>query len=209
MRKSPPTIDAEYKAMKKEQLKRLEEAHDRGFIHLMYMDEAGVDGRANLNSTWTKKGEQKRIEQPKSFAERVSIVGAWERDKEFQYGLYTGSFNSVRYVQFMDSCAKQAKQNFNKTGKLSMMVQDNCSIHKSKEVRKHWKRWQKQGLYMFFLPTYSPELNPIELQWRHLKYTDRRGKSFKTCIDLLAWLIVALEQRFESQGCAVDKVTIN
>lgn len=208
MRKSPPAIDEEYKAIKKEQLIRLEKAHDNGFIHLMYLDEAGVDGRGSLNSTWAKRGEQRRMEQPKSFGERVSIIGAWERGSGFQYGVSTGSFDSAKYVQFMDSCAKQAWKSFNKTGKLSMMVQDNCSIHKSKEVRKHWKRWQKQGLYMFFLPTYSPELNPIELQWRHLKYTDRRGKSFKTCGDLLVWLIVALEQRFENQGCAVDKVTI-
>jgi putative transposase len=208
MRKSPPTTDPEYKAIKVEQLEAIEKACEEGFVHLMYMDEVGLDGRANVEYTWAKRGEQKRIEQPKSFSERVSIIGAWEREGCFQYGICTGSFDSAKYVRFMDSCAKQAEKNLHKSGRPSLMIQDNCSIHKSKEVRKHWKRWEKQGLHMFFLPTYSPELNPIALQWRHLKYTDRRGRSFRTGIDLLAWLIVALEKRFEDQGCAVDKVTI-
>ncbi|MFB9292499.1 transposase [Persicitalea jodogahamensis] len=29
--------------------------------------------------------------------------------------------------------------------------------------------WQKRGLYLFYLPTYSPQLNIAETMWRHLK----------------------------------------
>lgn len=31
-------------------------------------------------------------------------------------------------------------------------------------------RWQKQGLYVFYLPSYSPHLNIVETLWRKLKY---------------------------------------
>ncbi|MCK5719945.1 MAG: transposase [Thiomargarita sp.] len=30
--------------------------------------------------------------------------------------------------------------------------------------------WQQQGLFIRFLPKYSPSLNPIEILWRFIKY---------------------------------------
>ncbi|MBE9171294.1 transposase [Pleurocapsales cyanobacterium LEGE 06147] len=32
------------------------------------------------------------------------------------------------------------------------------------------KEWSEKGLIIFFLPTYSPELNLIEILWRFIKY---------------------------------------
>lgn len=31
-------------------------------------------------------------------------------------------------------------------------------------------KWEGQEMYLFFLPTYSPHLNPIEILWRFIKY---------------------------------------
>lgn len=47
---------------------------------------------------------------------------------------------------------------------------DNAPIHKSKEFIQQVKLWQQQGLYIYFLPRYSPHLNPIEILWRKMKY---------------------------------------
>ena len=30
--------------------------------------------------------------------------------------------------------------------------------------------WEEKGFYIFFLPTYSPHLNKIEILWRKMKY---------------------------------------
>ncbi|MEM9220377.1 MAG: transposase, partial [Cyanobacteria bacterium P01_F01_bin.150] len=30
--------------------------------------------------------------------------------------------------------------------------------------------WEKQGIYLFRLPTYSPQLNLIEILWQFMKY---------------------------------------
>ncbi|MGH7998236.1 MAG: transposase, partial [Brasilonema sp.] len=37
------------------------------------------------------------------------------------------------------------------------------------QVQQLWKKWESQGLYIFFLPKYCSEMNPIELEWQHLK----------------------------------------
>ena len=37
-------------------------------------------------------------------------------------------------------------------------------------MRNNEKGWNDKDLYLFFLPTYSPHLNLIELLWRKIKY---------------------------------------
>ncbi|MEG4584555.1 transposase [Microcoleus sp. MOSTC5] len=43
------------------------------------------------------------------------------------------------------------------------------SIHRCHEVQHLWSQWESQGLYIFFLPKYCSEMNPIELESQHIK----------------------------------------
>lgn len=45
-------------------------------------------------------------------------------------------------------------------------------------VQQLWKKWESQGLYMFFLPKYCSEMNPIELEWQHIKKDELSGQAF-------------------------------
>jgi len=65
----------------------------------------------------------------------------------------------------MDWIAHKAASLLKKTGKLTVVVQDNSPIHKSHEARACWSRWSEQGLLLFFLPAYCSDMNPIEAQW--------------------------------------------
>jgi len=47
---------------------------------------------------------------------------------------------------------------------------DNGPIHHAKVVKDELASWEKQGMYLFYLPTYSPHLNPIEILWRFCNY---------------------------------------
>jgi hypothetical protein len=51
----------------------------------------------------------------------------------------------------MDWVAAAAAETLKQTGRLTVIVQDNGPIHKSKLVRQQWARWQEQGLFIFFL----------------------------------------------------------
>jgi transposase len=42
-------------------------------------------------------------------------------------------------------------------------------VHTSKIIRERIEFWQQRGLFIFFLPPYSPELNLAETLWRKLK----------------------------------------
>ncbi len=54
--------------------------------------------------------------------------------------------------------------------KHTVVVLDNASIHRSKKFKDKINEWKKQGLTLFYLPPYSPELNPIEMLWKFMKY---------------------------------------
>lgn len=49
------------------------------------------------------------------------------------------------------------------------MVLDNARIHTAHKVKQRLEIWQKRGLYIFYLPPYSPHLNIIERLWKEIK----------------------------------------
>ena len=54
--------------------------------------------------------------------------------------------------------------------KKTIVVLDNAAIHTSKKFKEQIKRWEEKGLFLFYLPPYSPQLNPIEQLWKFMKY---------------------------------------
>ncbi|MEJ7860883.1 MAG: IS630 family transposase [Pyrinomonadaceae bacterium] len=57
-----------------------------------------------------------------------------------------------------------------KLQKPAVIVLDNARIHTSKIIKERIKVWRHKGLYIFYLPRYSPHLNIVETLWRKLKY---------------------------------------
>jgi len=57
---------------------------------------------------------------------------------------------------------------------LRTVLLDNAAIHKGEAMEKKRRRWTRQGLHLYYLPPYCPELNRIEIVWKHAKYFWRR-----------------------------------
>ena len=51
-----------------------------------------------------------------------------------------------------------------------VVILDNASIHTAKLIEPVLALLQQQGLRLYFLPPYSPELNRIEKLWHKMKY---------------------------------------
>lgn len=52
---------------------------------------------------------------------------------------------------------------------LTVVVLDNARFHKAKAIKQKEPSWQAKGLYLRYLPPYSPQLNPIKGFWQVLK----------------------------------------
>ena len=70
--------------------------------------------------------------------------------------------------RFIDWIAELALETFTTTGRMTVIVPDNGSLHKSHKTCPQWQPWQAQGLFLFFLPPYCSQMNRIEEQWHQL-----------------------------------------
>ena len=54
--------------------------------------------------------------------------------------------------------------------KPTVIVMDKAPIHTSQAMRAKCEERKQHGVHIFELPSYSPELNLIEILWRFMKY---------------------------------------
>jgi transposase len=48
----------------------------------------------------------------------------------------------------------------------------------ARRVQERREYWQQRGLFLFYLPSYSPHLNIAEVLWRKLKYLWLRPQDY-------------------------------
>ncbi len=99
-----------------------------------------------MSYRYSPVGEQKRLEQtPQRYGHRISILGLWQPGQQFESALTPGGFKSERSLEVMEWIAAKAAGTLAQTGRLTVVVQDNGSLHQSRLVRQQWERWQAQG----------------------------------------------------------------
>lgn len=150
-------------------------------------------------------GTQKRQEQTKHRHKRLNLIGVWTPGKEMSYGLVVGNIDSATYIRFINAQAKQAKTLLKRTGKLTVIAQDNASFHTSKAVQAQIPRWQEQGLFFFQLPPHCSEMNPIEGEWHQLKAHEIRGQMFEDSYELAIAVIAGMRARGDCSGHKVKR----
>jgi putative transposase len=183
----------------------LEWAGSVGEICLKYLDESGFNLWSTVIYSWSKKGEQKKIEQTPKRGKRLNICGLLEIGEGFEYGLALKSFKSESYIKLMNWQAQKAERKLQEKGQITVIIQDQGSIHVSRVTKEQYKRWEEQGLYIFLLPTYSPELNRIENEWQRIKEDELAGRMFEDEYDLSMAVIEAIENRNERNGLKVER----
>jgi putative transposase len=166
-----------------------------GLICLKYLDESGFCLGSPVSYSYVKKGEQKHLEQTRRRGKRLSILGLWEPLISFEYGLTLGSFTAESYIKLMNWQAQQAEVRLAESGRITVVVQDNGSLHTSKQVQAQYSQWEEQGLYLFFLPKYCSQMNLIEPEWHQLKTHELAGRMFEDEYDLALAVMEAVEHR--------------
>ncbi len=127
---------------------------------IFWGDETGLRSTHTAGKSFSPKGKTPEIKiSAKKFS--INMISAITNSGKLYFKTYTGNFSSIVFIEFLKRLIKQVK------GKLFLIL-DNLSIHKSKEVAE-WINQNKHRIELFFLPTYSPDLNPDELLNQDLK----------------------------------------
>lgn len=162
-----------------------------------------------MSYSYSRIGEQKCQEQSERRGRRISILGLWQPDEGFEYALACGSFNSASYITLMDWVAHKAAQSLAQTQRLTVVVQDNGSLHTSQVTQQQWQRWQEQGLVLFFLPQYCSQMNRIEEEWHQLKTHEIAGRMFEDEYDLARAIMDGMEARSQRGGYTLERFKFN
>jgi putative transposase len=210
MTHSPPQPkQPEYVKYKRADWEMLKQWDVEGLVRLVYLDESGFEKRSPLTYSYVRQGQQHRIVKPHRRGRRISLLGFWQPGDRFEYGMVVGGFNSDRYLTLMHWQAEPAKTHWQATGQITVMVQDGASFHRSKVVQAYWQQWQEMGLFIFFLPPYSPQMNRIEDEWLHLKRHELCSQLFEHEYDLAMTLMDVIEQRGQRRGYPVERFIFN
>jgi transposase len=122
---------------------------------------------------WQKKGNTQRLFTKKN-NNRLNVLGIMSLSGHLT--VYHSEQNlDGEFIKnsLTDFCKKEHK-------KPRVIVMDNGPIHHAKIVKDEFEEWENQEMSIFFLPTYSPHLNPIEILWRFCKYKWLNKVHYKT-----------------------------
>jgi hypothetical protein len=128
-----------------------------------------------VSYTWVRKHQRKRVPYENPEGRRVNALAALVKHGETP-ALYwvakPGSLRADHLVRFLQQLPPVPVP--------TVVVLDNGSIHRSKETRAALPALWRRGIYLYFLPPYSPELNEIEPAFgviKHHQLPERRYPS--------------------------------
>lgn len=145
---------------KRKKLQELVHQFDSGLTDLCFGDESHMCTEGYVPYGWTFPWEEACI--PSRKEKRLNIFGMVSYESDYKGFSTTESITTEKVADFLDRFSMSIK-------KETFIVLDNARIHRSKLMMEMRRIWEKRGLYLFFLPPYSPHLNIAETLWRILK----------------------------------------
>ena len=138
-------------------LENIQRTHKNKRLRLYFQDEARIGQKGRVCHIWWKRGER----PPGLLDQRyvnAYIYAAIEPGTDNAFALILPDANRVAMQAFLDAFAKTIAN-----GEHVALVLDGAGWHSSKALR------VPASITLVPLPPYSPELNPVERVWLHLK----------------------------------------
>ncbi len=127
---------------------------------IYFADEAGIRSDFHRGTTWAPKGQTPVVETTGSRFS-LNMISAVTAKGQLRFMVVEGRLNGERVVEFLKRLLYKAEYPI-------FLIVDGHPAHRATVVREFVESTQGK-LRLFFLPGYSPELNPDESVWRHLK----------------------------------------
>ncbi len=146
---------------KREILGELETLAEKQTIDLYYADESRVSLEPLVPYGWQFPDEE--VFMPTAKGTGLNCFALLSRTNQCLVKTGEQTFSAQFILEQFETLSLKLR-------KLTVVVLDNARIHTSGIIKERIKIWQSRGLYLFYLPRYSPHLNIVETLWRKLKY---------------------------------------
>jgi putative transposase len=160
-------------------------------VRLVFIDETWTKTNMAPLRGWGRRGQRLSAKVPQGRWKTMTFLAALRHDRIDAPWLLEGPINGERFRLYVEKVLVPT------LAPGDIVVMDNLGSHKGCAVR-HAIR--SAGAKLFFLPKYSPDLNPIEQVFAKLKHLLRRAaaRNFDTVCTAIAQLL----DSFTPQECA-------
>ncbi len=140
---------------------------------------------------WARHGLRLKAKVPHRRWETMTFLAALRHDRIDAPWLIEGPINGQRFKIYVEQVLLPTLQPGD------IVVIDNLGSHKGKVIR---QALRAAGVKLFFLPKYSPDLNPIEQVFSKLKHLLR--KAAQRTLEAICAAIGQILGTYTSQECA-------
>jgi len=150
---------------------------------IFFADEASVRTNYHAGTTWAPVGKTPVV-AGSGQKQSVSMVSAISPRGELHFQVHE---SGIRQEEFLDFCKMLVAD----AGRPVFLIIDGSAVHRSRMLKEYAA--QSDGmLTVFFLPPYSPDLNPDEWVWKNVKHDDLGRASAKSQRELAQFASAAL-----------------
>lgn len=121
-----------------------------------------MSNSATVGYKWSMKGEQPIVECKQRQRERQTVFGSYNYDS----GQITVNFADRGNTASFKKHLKKVLREYAQEEKI-IMILDNVRYHHAKKIKQWLVKHPK--LELFFLPSYSPDLNAVERAWWYMR----------------------------------------
>lgn len=149
----------------------MEYLSEQGLLDLYYGDESHVCSEGYVPYGWQFPGEAVCVLAGKGF--KINCWGLINRQSQLMRATTPRAITASFVYEQLDRLSLGLHRPM-------VIVLDNASVHTAGIIQQRREIWELRGLYVFFLPPYSPLLNIAETLWRHLKGGWLRPEDYRT-----------------------------
>ena len=182
-------LEVEYPQIKKR-------AKDEG-CEIYWADQTGVQNRCNYQVGYAPKGKTPiaRISQDRKI--RVNLMPAINNQGRLHFMMYDEKMNQQRLLVFLGRLIKASD-------KKVFVILDNLPVHHG-SILKEWVKHNSDRIEVFYLPSYSPELNPDEYFNGTLKRT-LEGEGYIGSKEKLDEIVRSVVEKIQSDKSLVARL---
>lgn len=138
---------------------------------LYFQDESNVSLTASVGKTWAFCGHTPSVRVTGKRG-GVTAMSALSGQGRLLFRLFNERIASNQVIDFLGQMLRHHRRRH------LVVVMDQAPPHKSKKTRAYID--SQARLHVFYLPKYSPDWNPDEKVWNHLKHHELKGHQART-----------------------------
>ena len=135
---------------------------------LVFVDEMGTNTSLSPIYAWAPKGQRAYWSVPRNRGTNTTVLSSLSPEGMGPSLTVEGSTTSVVFEAYVEQVLAPTLR------KGQVVVMDNLSAHKGERIK---RMIEQRGCQLLYLPSYSPDLNPIEEAFSKIKRIVRKAEA--------------------------------